>query len=236
MAPPTHQNNHAAEAARYALLRRLAACLLHDMAGALQPLGMTAAIMEKRLQPATPDLISLGKSCASFKALSRDAAEAFAYLNSWLAPRSDQWVALNTGVQEIMRIIARELSDRGFEIANETTTITVMLPQTVLRSVFIAALIAVTDSAESPGRLLVTSGVPTIKNLGNAEVIESDEISLTISLTGHPQTNTSIGANFQPYRKLDWDDVQALAIAENVGIERTAHGITLHVKSSGSAA
>lgn len=217
-------------------MRRLVPSLLHNMAGALQPISMTAAVMEKRLQSPIPDLILLGKSCASFKALSRDAAETFAHLMSWLAPRSDQLVAVNTGVQEVIRMIARELSDCGFEIVNETTAIAAMLPQTILRSVFMASLVTVTDNAESPGRLLVTSGVPSIRNIGNAEDIESDEISLMISLTGNPQTDRDVSVDFQPYRKLDWGDVQALATAQNVCIERTAHGVTLRIKPRGAVA
>jgi len=236
MTPPTHEKNHALEAARYALMRRLVPSLLHNMAGALQPISMTAAIMEKRLQSPTPDLILLGKSSTSFKAQSRDVADTFAHLATWLAPQSDQSIAVNAGVEEIIGMMARELSDRGFEIVNETKITTAELPQTILRSVFMASLVALTDTAESPGRIIVTSIVTSVDIIGDAESGESVEISLTISLKGHPEMDKSIPVDVQRYRKLDWDDVKSLAKDEKVGIECTTHGVTLHIKNSGRVA
>ena len=43
-----------AEGPRYALLRRLAPAIRHDMAGSLQPISMVAAMLEKRLQKPDP--------------------------------------------------------------------------------------------------------------------------------------------------------------------------------------
>lgn len=236
MTQPTHEKNHASEAARYALMRRLVPSLLHSMAGALQPIGMTAAIMEKRLQSPTPDLILLSKSSASFKALSRDVADTFAHLMTWLAPKSDQSIAVNAGVKEMISMMARELSDRGFEIVNETKTTTAELPQTILRSVFMASLVALTDTAQSPGRIILTSSVTSVDTTGDAESSENDEISLTISLKEHPEMDKSIPVDVQRYRKLDWDDVKSLAKEEKVGIECTTDGVTLHIKNSGRVA
>ena len=48
-----------AEAATYALLRRLTPALRHHMVGALQPLGMVAAMLERRSQVAAPDMASI---------------------------------------------------------------------------------------------------------------------------------------------------------------------------------
>lgn len=236
MTQPTHEKNHALEAARYALMRRLVPSLLHNIAGALQPIPMMAAIMEKRLQSPTPDLILLGKSSTSFKALSRDVADTFAHLTTWLAPKSDQSIAVNAGVEEILGMMARELSDRGFEIVNETKITTAELPQTILRSVFMASLVALTDTAESPGRIIVTSIVTSVDIIKDAKSSKSDEISLTISLKGHPEMDKSIPVDVQRYRKLDWDDVKSLAKEEKVGIECATHGVTLHIKNGGRVA
>ena len=48
-----------AEAPRYALLRRLVPAIRHQMAGSFQPVTMMAAIVEKRLLAASPDLPAL---------------------------------------------------------------------------------------------------------------------------------------------------------------------------------
>jgi len=42
------------EAARYALLRRLVPSISHDLTGALQPVNMMAAILEKRIKTPSP--------------------------------------------------------------------------------------------------------------------------------------------------------------------------------------
>ena len=42
------------EAARYALLRRLMPAIRHHLVGEFQPIGMVAAMLERRLQAATP--------------------------------------------------------------------------------------------------------------------------------------------------------------------------------------
>ena len=51
-----------AESARYALLRRLMPAIRHNLAGSLQPIGMVSAMLERRMQGASPDLEKLGKN------------------------------------------------------------------------------------------------------------------------------------------------------------------------------
>ena len=66
---PTIDSERNAESAQYALLRRLAPAIRHQLAGSLQPVTLMAAIMEKRLKAAAPDLPALGKTCGEVRQL-----------------------------------------------------------------------------------------------------------------------------------------------------------------------
>ena len=212
--PPS---NICADAARYALLRRLMPAMLHNMAGALQPIGMTAAIMEKRLQTAAPDLSAITKSCGNIKTLSREASTTFMDLMTWLAPKDMPPVAVNAGIEDTLGMVATELAFRGFTVANETANICAEMSQNILRSVYLAGLMAVTDAAQSSGQVSLRA-----RAAGN-------EILLEIEFTAIG--NESVQAGMQAYRKLGWDDVRFLAEAEGIGIEHTGNKVTLRIDS-----
>jgi len=74
------------EAARYALLRRLMPAIRHHLVGEFQPIGMIAAMMERRLQAATPNLASLRENSSMLGELSRTAAGTCTDLLTWIAP------------------------------------------------------------------------------------------------------------------------------------------------------
>lgn len=208
--PPS---NICADAARYALLRRLMPAMLHNMAGALQPIGMTAAIMEKRLQTATPDLLSITKSSGNIKTLARDASSSFMDLMTWLAPKATRQVAVNVGIEDTLGMVSTELSFRGFTIINETASVCDEVPQNILRSVFMAALLALTDTAPSSGQVTISAHVT------------NDEIVLKIEFIA--AGTDSLQDSLQVYRLLDWHDVQYLADAEGVNFLHDHNTVTL---------
>ncbi|WP_426145584.1 hypothetical protein [Polaromonas sp. DSR2-3-2] len=210
-------NERLAEAARYALMRRLLPAIRHDLAGSIQPIGMMAAMLEKRTKAATPDLVQLGKNSQMLNVLSREAAALSVNLMSWLAPTDNNLVAVSHAVQESLNLISTELSFRGFAIANETADLEMELPRGMLRSVFTASLIALTDGWDGVARVIVTAG--------NAADVAYLEISLeeggSADLAMHGSLRT------QPYRSLGWDDVLALASAEGVSLRHDDRGTTL---------
>ena len=207
--------NICADAARYALLRRLMPAMLHNMAGALQPIGMTAAIMEKRLQTATPDLLSITKSSGNIKTLARDASSSFMDLMTWLAPKATRQVAVNVGIEDTLGMVSTELSFRGFTIINGTASVCAEVPQNILRSVFMAALLALTDTAPSSGQVTIRAHVT------------NDEIVLKIEFIA--AGTDSLQDSLQVYRLLDWHDVQYLADAEGVNFARAHNTVTLRI-------
>ena len=212
----THLNERLAEAARYALMRRLMPAIRHHIAGSLQPIGMMSAMLERRIMAANPDMAQLGKNARALSALSRDAAAISLNLMTWLAPRDNDLITIISGVEESLGLIATELSFRGFDVVNSTADVFARLPKAVLRSVFTASLIALTDAAEHAAQVVIASSQ------------EADITQLKISIV---QLNTAPPVraenHISNYRVLQWDDVQALADAQGVQLHHASDLVQL---------
>jgi hypothetical protein len=214
-----------AEAARYALMRRLLPAIRHNIAGTLQPIGMMAAMLERRMQAAAPDLGKLGKNSHALTTLSREAASISMNLMTWLAPRDNDLVAVNGAVEESLGLVSTELSFRGFSVVNQTTAVLTELPKGILRSVFTASLIALTDAVEESAIVIVSVAS------------EEGDIRLNITLEpgGTPEL-AAMGNRAQVYRVLQWTDVQAIADAEGVYLKYGPDGAQLHYCAATPAA
>ena len=202
-----------AESARYALLRRLMPAIRHNLAGSLQPIGMVSAMLERRMQGASPDLEKLGKNVSDITELSRDAASVGMNLMTWLAPRDTDAVAFSAGLVEALQLQATELSFRGFSVVNETEEIQTPVRRSVLRSLTIASVLALTDAAPGPAEVVLS-----------ARTLDG-EILLHIELAA--KSGEALDHGLQVYRPLVWDDVKALADAENVAFSRTEDSVEL---------
>lgn len=213
--PPEVLKERLAEAARYALLRRMAPALRHDMAGALQPVSMMAAMLEKRLQKPEPDLVALGKNGSAINTLAREAAASCMSLMTWLAPRDDVPVAVNTCVAESLALVATEMSFRGLSLVNQTESAGGMVLLSTIRGAFMASLLALTDECDAPANVVLTA-----TTAGE---------SMLIGLRIEPREDEPVmaGGTQPAYRKLSWDDVQALAEAQQVGFSRGAGTVEL---------
>lgn len=212
----THLNERLAEAARYALMRRLMPAIRHHIAGSLQPIGMMSAMLERRIMAANPDMAQLGKNARALSALSRDAAAISLNLMTWLAPRDNDPITIISGIEESLGLIATELSFRGFDVVNSTADVFARLPKAVFRSVFTASLIALTDAAEHAAQVVIASSQ------------EADITQLKISIV---QLNTAPPVraenHISNYRALQWDDVQALADAQGVQLHHASDFVQL---------
>jgi hypothetical protein len=208
------------EAAHYALLRRLAPVIRHNMAGTLQPIAMVAAMLERRLQKPDPDPEALLKNARDIVALSKEAAASCVDQMGWLAPKDKRLVQADAGIAECVGMVVTQLSFRGFTVADNSGGITAQLPQSALRNVLTASLIGLTDAAAAPGKVLVGAGF--------ADGILSIHIELKV-----PETPEALRvADKPPYRLLEWDDVQALARQESVHLSRGDNRITLRFEAS----
>ena len=209
---PTQLNERLAEAARYALLRRLAPAIRHDMAGALQPISMMAAMLEKRMQKPAPDLAALGSNSAAISALSRESAAACMELMTWLAPKEDKPVAVGEGVADCIGLVMTELSFRGFTLVNQTTGIEARVAKSALRNVFMAALVALTDASDNPASLTLSAVV---------EPAAADQQWVVLSLQIEKTEGEPSPGAPHAYRPLQWEDVEMLALSEQVELSHT---------------
>ena len=219
-------NERLAEAARYALMRRLLPAIRHSIAGTLQPIAMMSAMLARRMKAATPDLVQLANNADGLNTLSREAAATALDLMTWLAPKDNEPVAVNRAVEESLGLIATELSFRGFAIDNRTAEVTSLVPKAVLRHVFTASLIALTDSADAAASVLISAEGET----GNIR------LSISLEPGGSPEL-AAMGSPTTTYRTLNWADVQAIADAEGVQLHRSSRAAQLHyVEGQGTGA
>ena len=211
-----HLKERLAEAARYALMRRLLPAIRHNLAGTLQPIGMMSAMLERRIKAAAPDMAQLAKNTQALTTLSREAAATSLNLMTWLAPRDNELIAVNGAVEESLGLMATELSFRGFSVDNQATEAVAKLPKGMLRSVFTASLIALTDTALQPASVVVSVD-------GEAG---DTRLRITIAVAA-PNELAALGNPMPIYRSLLWADVQALADAEGVHIDHAPDFVQL---------
>ncbi len=201
------------EAARYALLRRLAFAMRHHMVVHLQPIGMITEVMERRLRLPDPDLAQVHESMDRINGFSRAAVQSCLEVVSWLAPEEGASIALDAGVRECVAMLRSNFSFRGFDLKDEVGSPAVNVPRAALRNVLPASLLALTDRAASPADVVVSAQ----DSAGRAV--------LTVSLL--PTAGAAGVAGDPPYRLLDWPEVQALARAEGVALEREGRQVRL---------
>ncbi|MCJ7800677.1 MAG: hypothetical protein MUP33_13155 [Polaromonas sp.] len=201
------------EAARYALLQRLAPAIQHHLIGKFQSMGMIAAMMERRLQSAAPDLPAIHEDCVSLGSVSRAAVNAIMNMMSWIEPRTASTLKFDAGVTECLGLLATELRFKGFVIVNQVPAIPVELSSRALRSVLCATLIALSDLSRTPAELVI-----------RAQALP-DRIELSIDL--RPTAGDAREVQVADYRQLTWRDVEVLAIAESVKLTHGPAGAQL---------
>jgi hypothetical protein len=201
------------EAARYAVLRRLAPALRHGMVGALHPIELITEAIDRRLQASVPDLGDARENLGKIRSLSRSAIHSCTNLASWLAPEDGAVTMLGEGIDECLALLKTEFGMRGFTVRNETREIGVDVSRAAVRNVLTASLIAATDSAPRPAELVLTAEL-------------SQEHAL-LSILVRPADGVSGFGDVAPYRRLGWGDVEALAKAESVDLLRQGDRVTM---------
>ncbi|MEO7401072.1 MAG: hypothetical protein ABIV07_09955 [Polaromonas sp.] len=209
------------EAARYALLQRLAPALQHQLMGRFQAIDMISSMMELRLRPAEPDLARLRLDCASLVSISRSAVNAITHVMSWVEPKPADTLAFDAGVRECLGLLSMECRFKGFVIVNEIAGIHAELSSRALRSVLSATLLALSDLSRGPAKLLVRARAMP------------DGIALSIDL--RPTEGRASRVRMTDYRPLKWRDVEILALAECVGLTRCNAGAQLTFPLPGTA-
>jgi hypothetical protein len=202
-----------AEAARYALLRRLAPSMRHHLVVNLQPIGMIYEVMERRLRAPAPELASVQDSANKINGFAKAALQSCLDVVGWLAPDDAVPTSLQDGVRECALLLATSLSFRGYALRNETTPLAGSLRRSAVRSLLTGTLVYCTDDAPPPADLVITCAN------------EADGARVTVTL--RPTDGEKGFATELNYRRLEWADLQAMAAVDGVGLEREGHAVHL---------
>jgi hypothetical protein len=196
-----------AEAARYALLRRLAPSMRHHLVVNLQPIGMIYEVMDRRLRAPDPELADVRDGVHKINGFARAALDSCLDVITWLAPDQDVQTSVDDGVRECLGLLTTSLTFRGYSVRNEVPAVLPgPLRRSAIRNVLTAAMIYITDEGTSPADLVVTA--------------EGGSAALLLTLTLLPTEGQPGFASEAPYRRLDWSDVEALAAAESAQMAR----------------
>jgi hypothetical protein len=203
VSPPTASR---AEAARYALLRRLAPSMRHHLVVNLQPIGMVYEIMERRLRAPQPDLAEVHDGAHKINGFARAALASCLDVVTWLAPEEDVLTTVPDGVRECLGLLTTSLTFRGYAVKNEVVAVPGQIHRSAIRNVLTAALIHMSDENPSPADLVLTVEVSTAA------------AALVLSLR---PTDGDKGVPVEAgYRRIDASDLDALAEAEAVQVAR----------------
>lgn len=195
-----------AEAARYALLRRLAPSMRHHLVVNLQPIGMVYEVLDRRLRVAVPNIAEVQESAQKINGFARAALGSALDVVTWLAPEQDAAVDVSDGVRECLSLIATSFTFRGYAVRNEVPAVQGEVPRAAMRCVLTSALIHLTD--ENAG--------PAVIHLSAQESAAGLALVLSLQAIDGDQGFSTAPA----YRTLTWADVQALAEADGVAVTR----------------
>ena len=215
---PKGLNDRLAEAACYAVLRRLMPVLRHDVAGAMQPVRMLLMVLERRIQAPEPDVAAITKNVASLSGLAKQATADCIGALEWIGSSHDAQVSLRSSVDEAIKLLAMELSANGLELVNGIADDAATAPQSFLRSVLMGALLALCDQRSQGSALQVTYTAAHGHQSGQLrlEMLPDDAGTSPVSLD-----------IVRKYRLMDWPDVEAMAQSFSVKLERGDGWLTL---------
>lgn len=202
-----------AEAARYALLRRLAPAMRHHLVVNLQPIAMVNEVMDRRLRAPDPDLAQVQAGAHKIHGFAKAALHSCLDVVTWLAPEEPAATSAEAGVGECVGLLASSLAFAGDAIRTDLQPCDGQVSRCAVRHVLTAALMHCSDMQAARGELHVCA------------VPRAEGLQVTVELaraTAGPSSGLP-----SAYRPLAWTDVQALADAEDVALARTPHGVRL---------
>ncbi len=205
----------AAEAARYALLRRLAPSFRHHLVVNLQPIGMICEVMDRRLRASAPDLAHVQDSANKINGFAKAALNSCIDVVGWLSPDDAATIPVPEGVRECAALLATSLSFRGYALRNEVAALPGVVHRAGLRNLLTGALMYCTDHHPAPADLVVSTKA------------EAEAARLLIELRPNQGDNAFRGES--NYRPLLWEDLQALAESDGVGLSRQEGSVELQL-------
>ena len=204
------------EAARYALLRRIAPALRHEAVGHLQPIAMVTSVLERRLEMPEPDVAQLRDGVRRLASSSRNGLQACLDVIGWLSADAGDAVPLEQAVRESLDLLKGSLGFRGFSLREDVAGARHPVERTAMRQVLPACLLWLTDHAGPPAQVTVGLG-------------RTPRGAMALVLSLEP-TEGEAGSPHEPAcRALSLDEVRALAEAEGLRVQHEGDQLTLEL-------
>ena len=200
------------EAVRDVLLRRLAPAMRERMLAHLEPIGMIAQVIERRLQQPAPEFARIEADLGKAHGFARHAVGVNLDVMSWLAPEPDDvaHVSLESGLQECVALLHSHFGFIGFSLRRLPGDGAHEVARNALRTLLPAVLFALADEPHANPVLTVGAAAPAIVTVR----VEEDAAARMQPVQA-------------PSRVLHWDEVEALAEAEGVGLRRDGNTVVL---------
>ncbi len=213
-------HGQAAEAAHYAVLRRIGPALRHDLIVNLQAVGMMTEVVTARLDRGLPPLVDVQHHLSRIQRGTREAMAHSLRVATWLVPPEDDSTELREGVLECIALVRSGLEFRGYAVQADLQETDFQVSSASLRPLLLAALLHLADRERAPGDLAVSAQI----DAGHA----------TLALTRAPARNDDRGHATPeaevPYRRMQVADVRALAQGERADLTLEDHRILIRLK------
>ena len=211
----------AAEAARYALLRRLAPSMRHHLVVNLQPIGMVYEIMDRRLHAPEPNLAEVQDGAQKINGYARAALSSCLDVVTWLAPEEGAVLTVAEGARECLALVGTSFTFRGFSVRSEVADIPGKVSRGAIRNVVTGALVHLSDEHQPPADIVVSA--------------RDADAAVEVQLAVRPGRGDPGFATAPAYRPITWADVQALAQADGVQVSREAHAVKILLACHGGS-
>lgn len=187
----------------------------HHLVVNLQPIGMIYEVMDRRLRATEPDLAHVRDSAGKINGFAKAALQSCIDVVGWIAPDDTAGITMEEAVRECAALLATSLSFRGYALRNGVTAMPRRVQRSAARTMLPAVLIHCTDHMPAPSDLEL------------AGAAEDDAARLTVTCRATQGGQAFAG---EPnYRKIVWEDLQALAAADGVALQRDGGSITLRL-------
>ncbi len=207
-------HGEAANALRYALLRRLLPGIRHKMLGELQAVESLAELAARQLQ-ADGEPREARESVALVVAHVREAVASARSMMKWLRPEPGVTIPLGEAVVQCLEVVGDDWPLRGIEATTDLRGADALVDRAALRELFAVSVVALIDVHSGPLDIDVQS------------VGEADHVDLTLQVrTAARRARVPLPA--EP--RFGWADVQALANAHGAPCTWHAHGATFRLR------
>lgn len=231
------------EAARHALLRRLAPSLRHDAVASLQPIALAGGVLERRLQSPQPDLAGVQGGVQQLIDCSRHAVQSCLDVIAWLGLDPAREIPLDQAIAHAVALLQGTLGFSGFTLRVEGPGSSAPVDAMRLRYVLPACLLWLSDGASAPAELVLRAvdarqpigvqdrtGATAGAQAPDAAGSEAGLAGVRLSIEPTPDASDAHLHLADPaYRPLRDEEIQALAAADGVRLLWSGDSLTLAI-------